>query len=322
MLLLNGRPVKDEFLKEYAERTKIDFQSLIPKKTETFKLQESFWRIINQKEMKTNRQVQRTFVAPEWNIPATYDWYNPFTGSRDKLSYSSNYQPDANGYNRNAFEQVTFEYGFISVQEGHSDLFFWLNNHPINQTNPLYLNDETKKPPKPFMFRQVLPDRENTIFVDHERLVAKATLMLTDPQTKGYINSEALVYLAKSYGFGSVVNAGRKDVEKFLLTYAKKNPQKLIDDLSSSTTEIRAVIADAIQYGIIKIDLPYIRFVDLTKGKRTVNGGVICQVPNGIETIDYFVNWTREKDNSGSYNQIKKELDEKKYVEVTEAETA
>lgn len=322
MLLLNGRPVKDGFLKEYADKAQVSFESLIPKKTETFKLQESFWRIVNQRELKTNRLTQRTFVSPEWGIPATYDWYNPFTGTRDKLSYSANYQPDANGYNKNAYEQVFFEYGFVTAQEGHSDFFFWLNNHPLNQTNPLYLNDGNRKPPKPFMFRQVLPDRENTLFVDHERLVATATLMLTDPKQKGYINSEALLYLAKSYNFGSTVNAGRKDVEKFLLTYAKKNPQKLIDDLSSSTTEIRAIIADALAYGIIKDDSPYLRWVDISKGKRTVNGGIICQVAQGLDPIDFFVNWLREKDNTGTYMQIKKELEDKKQVEVEQAQPA
>jgi uncharacterized protein YggU (UPF0235/DUF167 family) len=171
------------------------------------------------------------------------------------------------------------------------------------------------------MFREILPNAESRVLVDHETLVAKLTLKITDPQTKGYVNEEALRYLAKSYGYGSTVGKGRTDVEKFLLSYIKKNPSQVENDLTSAATEVRAILSDALAYNVIRMDLPYIKHVDLTKGKRTVNNGIICQVPNGLEPIDFFVNWMREKDNSGVFNQLKKELEDKKLAEI-EAVTA
>jgi uncharacterized protein YggU (UPF0235/DUF167 family) len=171
------------------------------------------------------------------------------------------------------------------------------------------------------MFREILPNAESRVLVDHETLVAKLTLKITDPQTKGYVNEEALRYLAKSYGYGSTVGKGRTDVEKFLLSYIKKNPSQVENDLTSAATEVRAVLADAIAYGVIKNDAPYWKWIDTSKGKRTVNNGIICQTAVGLEPIDHFVNWMRDKDNTGVFNQLKKELEDKKLAEI-EAVTA
>ena len=266
--------------------------------------------------MRSGRIDERVVCPPEYGIPATYDWFNPITGSRDKLSYSNNFEPDNHGYNKNAFEQVILVDGFIEVRNGQSDLYFWLLNHPLNQTNEYYTQNASNRPPKPFVFKQVLPDRENMVFVNQEALVAKAVLMITDKGTKGYVNDEALTALAKAYGFGSTVNKGRKDLEAFMLKYAKNNPQKVIDDLTSSATEVRAILSDAVTYGVIKWDLPYVKFCDVSKGKRTVNNGIICQIPNGLDPMDYFVNYLREKDGSGVFNQLKKELEDKKIAEI------
>ena len=62
--------------------------------------------------------------------------------------------------------------------------------------------------------------------------------------------------------------------------------------------------------------------MDLSKGKRTVNNGIIVQCPSGLDPMDFFVNWMREKDNSGVYNQLKKELDDKKLAEYEAAQVA
>ena len=95
-----------------------------------------------------------------------------------------------------------------------------------------------------------------------------------------------------------------------------------MDDITSAATEIRSVLADAVAYNVIKFDLPYIKWSDVSKGKRSVNNGVIVQIPNGLDQMDFFVNWMREKDNSGVYNQLKKELDDKKLAELEAAQQA
>jgi len=322
MLLINGKPVEDNFLVKLAELNKKSITDYMLKKPAIFKLQDSFFTVKRQKEMKTNRLVERTLVSPEFSIDATYDWLNPFTGMTCRLTYTDSYVPDEQGRNRNPVSQVTFEYGFLTVSELQNDLYFWLNGYPLNQTNPRYLDNEHTRPPKPFLFRELLPDRENSALVDHEKLVSKVILMLTDKDTKGYVNDETLKHLAKSYGFGSTVDKGRKDVESFMLKYAKQNPGKVMDDLKSSATEIRSVLSDAIHYKVIVKDLPYIKWADVSKGKRSVNNGIICQVPNGLEPVDYFVSWMREKDNSNVYQQLKKELDDKKLAEIETLEVA
>ena len=322
MLLINGKPVEDDFLVKYAQVKKKSLSDFTPKKTEAFKLQDSFFRRVRQREMKSGKMQDRVLVSPEFSIDATYQWYSPFTGMQVNLTYTKNYQPDNNGVNRSPINQVSFEYGIVTVDKEESDLYFWLLNHPLNQTNPKYLEDENQRPPKPFLFRQLLPDREANVFIDHEKTVSKVILMITDPTMKQYINDEALKHLAKSYGYGSVLNSGRKDLEKFVIGFAKKHPQKVLDDLTSAATEIRAVLADAEQYGVIKFDFPYVKWVDLSKGKRTVNNGIIVQCPSGLDPMDFFVNWMREKDNSGVYNQLKKELDDKKLAEYEAAQVA
>ena len=320
MLLLDGKPVSEDFLAKYAEVKKIPFADLQLKKPTTFKLSDSFFRVIRQREMTSGKSVERTMVSPHHAIEATMKWYNPFTGMTQMLTYVTNFIPNKDGTNLSEVEPIVFEYGFITVLQEQNDLYFMLNNHPLCQTNPKY-KDENNRPNKPFMFREILPNAESRVLVDHETLVAKLTLKITDPQTKGYVNEEALRYLAKSYGYGSTVGKGRTDVEKFLLSYIKKNPSQVENDLTSAATEVRAVLSDAIAYNVITFDLPYAKWVDTTKGKRTVNNGIICQIPNGLEPIDYFVNFMREKDNTGVFNQLKKELEDKKLAEI-EAVTA
>jgi hypothetical protein len=315
MLLLDGKPVADTFLSDYAQTKRIDLQSLILKKPATFKLSDSFFQTVMQREMKSGKLVERPRVSPHFALEPTIKWMNPQTGLTQMLTYTTNFRSNDRGVNVAEVEPVVFEYGFLTVTTEQNDLYFWLNNHALNQTNPKY-KDENNRPQKPFLFREVLPDLESTALVEHERLVAKLTLRVTDKDTKGYINDEALMYLVKSYGFGSTVGKGRKDAEKFILNFIKKNPTKVESDLTSAATEIRAVLADAIHYGVIVWDAPYYKFVDLSKGKRTVNNGIICQVTAGLEPIDYFVNWMREKDNTGVYAQLKKEVDSKKYAEV------
>jgi hypothetical protein len=136
--------------------------------------------------------------------------------------------------------------------------------------------------------------------------------MIGDATSKNYVNDEAAIALAKAYGYGSMLNKGRKDINKFLIEKAKKNPTKLISDLTSAATEIRAILADAIAHGIIVQDLPYIKWTDLDKGKRKANNGIITQVPSGLDPLDHFTHWMRESDNSGVFNQLKKDLENKK----------
>ncbi len=320
MLLINGKPVDDDFFHKLAAVQKKDIAEFQLKKPATFKLQDSFFTTKNQREMKSGKMTTRILVSPEFSIDATYDWYNPMTGMTAKLTYTSIYTPDERGYNKNPISQVSFEYGFITVDVHQTDLKFWLNGHPLNQTNPKYLDNESTRPPKPFLFRELLPDRENNALIDHEKLVASVTLMLTDSNYKGYINNESIKLLAKAYGIGSLADKGRKDIEKFLLKFVKQDPQKVLDDMRSSSIEIRSVLADAIEYGVIKHDAPHFKWTEL-KGKRVVNNGIICSVAVGQEPIDYFVNFMREQDNSGVYQQIKKDLEAKKIAEA-EAVTA
>ena len=315
MLLLNGKPVADNFFESYATSMKVSKESLFVKETKKFRLTEAFFRRIRQREMKSGQTQERILVAPEYHIEPSIKWVNPTTGMTDILTYTTNFLPDQNGRNQAYVEPITFEYGWLTVLSGQNDLYFILNQHTLNKTNPKYA-DPSQKPNKPFTFTEVLPDKEANDFVDYERKVASIITILTDKDHRKYVNDEAVTSLAKSYGFGSVQGKGRNDVNKFLIEHAKKTPDKLLTDLTSATTEIRAVLSDAIAYGIIKKDLPYIKWVNLEKGKRTVNNGIICQVASGLEPMDYFVNWMREKDNSGVYNQLKKELDEKKLAEV------
>lgn len=315
MLLINGKPVADDFLVEYAKKFGKTIEDISLKKHATFKLQNSFFTIKRQKEMKTGRTVVRELCPPEFSIDATYDWYNPFIGAQSKLTYTNNYIPDNNGNNKNPISQVTFEYGFLTVPQEDTYLYFWLLNHPLNQTNPKYLDNEHTRPNKPFLFRELLPDLESAMVVDNEQTIAQVTLRLTDPSYKGYINDEALKHLAKAYGFGSVAGKGRKDLVKFLMPQVKSNPKKILDDINSSSIEIRAVLSDAIHYRVINMDVPFVKWVEI-KGKRAINNGIIVQCPNGMEPMDYFVNWMREKDNSNVYQQIKKELEDKKLAEL------
>jgi len=309
MLLLNRKPVAQEWLKDQCTLLGLKLENL--QKPTTFRLVESYWRKVVQLEGNSNQMRERTFVAPEFHIEATYLYSNKQTGLTENLTYVRNFVPDASGHNSNAIEPIIFERGICAVDEGQADLFFFLLNSPINKNNPKYADGKTK-PYKPFQFTQILPDVEASDFVDYELAISKAVSMIGDPSYKHYVNDEAAIALAKSYGYGSMLNKGRKDVNKFLIEKAKKNPTKLISDLTSATTEVRAVLADAIAHGIIVQDLPYIKWTDLDKGKRKANNGIITQVPSGLDPLDHFTYWMRENDNSGVFNQLKKELENKK----------
>lgn len=319
MLLLNGRPVGDDFLEKYAEATGAKREDLILKKTAKFRLAESFFTTKRQREMKSGAYVDRQLVAPEFHVEPSIKWVNPMTGMTDILTYTVNFLPDKDGVNKSYVEPITFEYGWLTVNEGESDLYFFLNQHDSNKTNPKYLKKGIN-PPKPPKFTEVLPDMESNSFVNYELSVAKVITMLTDKDNKKYVNDEVALSLAKAYGIGVTIGKGRNDINKFLIDFAKRNPQKLLDDLTSAATEIRALLADAVAYNVIKLDLPYVKWVDISKGKRTVNQGIICQVPNGLDPMDYFVSWMREKDNSGVYNQLKKELEDNKLAVVESTE--
>lgn len=319
MLLLNGKPVAGNFLEKQAQRQGKTLNDITLKKTTTFKLSDSYFRKTRLKEMRSGKFEEKIFCPPSFNLEPTYLWQNPETGMTEKLTYTTNYLPGVDGVNMGEVFPVEIEYGFITVDPTQNDLYYWLNNHPDNQTNPEYVSGKLK-PKKPFRFYEVMPDVEAIKFVDHERIVSKAILMFTDKDTKGWVNDEALMHLAKSYGYGNTANAGRKDLEKFMLKHVKQNPQKVLNDISSAATEVRSVIADAVTFGIIKFDLPYVKWVDLSKGKRTANKGIICQISNGLDSMDFFVEWLREKDNSGVFNQMKKELDDKK-LEALESAT-
>lgn len=315
MLLLNGKPVKEDFFQKYAENTGCKLEDLFLKKTARFRLAESFFTTKRQREMKSGAIVERQLVAPEFHVEPSIKWSNPMTGMTDILSYVVNFIPDNNGVHKGYTEPITFEYGWLTVDEGQNDLYFFLNNHTDNKTNPKYLSKGVN-PPRPPKFMESLPDMEANSFVNYELAVAKVITMLTDKDNKKYVNDEVALSLAKAYGIGVTVGKGRNDINKFLIAFAKKNPQKLLDDLTSAATEIRALLADAIAYDVIKWDLPYVKWSDLSKGKRTVNNGIICQIANNLDPMDYFVTWMREKDNSGVYNQLKKELEDKKLAAV------
>ena len=309
MLLLNRTPVASEWLKDQCKLLGLELKNL--QKPTTFRLVESYWRKVYQMEVNSNQMKERMFVAPEFHIEATYLYSNRQTGLTDNLTYVRNFIPDNSGHNQNAIEPIIFERGVLAVEEGQADLFFFLLNSPINKNNPKYANG-LSKPSKPFQFTQILPDVEASDFLDYELAISKAVTMIGDATSKNYVNDEAAIALAKAYGYGSMLNKGRKDINKFLIEKAKKNPTKLISDLTSAATEIRAILSDAIAHGIIVQDLPYIKWTDLDKGKRKANNGIITQVPSGLDPLDHFVNWMRESDNSGVFNQLKKDLENKK----------
>jgi len=317
MLLLNGKPVADDFFIKYAAATGTKLEDYILKKAARFRLAESFFTTKRQREMKTGAIAERQFVAPEFHIEPSIKWSNPMTGMTDILSYVVNFIPDNNGVHKGYTEPITFEYGWLTVDAGQNDLYFFLNQHGDNKTNPKYLKNGVN-PSRPPKFMESMPDLESNSFVNYELSVAKVITKLTDKEAKGYVNDEVALSLAKAYGIGNTIGKGRNDINKFLIDFAKKNPTKLLDDLTSAATEIRAVLADCIAFNVIKWDMPYVKWVDVSKGKRSVNNGIICQIPNGLDEMDYFVQWMREKDNSGVYNQLKKELEDKKLAAVEE----
>ena len=206
--------------------------------------------------------------------------------------------------------KIEFNKGFLTVEPGQEDLLLFLRSHEQNKTNTVWskvdgFNEQIYKPTKAFLFKEIIPEKEDAASYDltHNRL--KAQTAAFDPKR---IPMNKAIVMATAYGLTDAKSKGEKGIRKFLYDNATANPDQFLTDMASNAFELKATVQSALSLRIIKFDAPYIQWTD-RKAKKFAEGR-ICQVSAGMNPIDFFVQWLREKDKSGVMDELKRMVDE------------
>lgn len=205
--------------------------------------------------------------------------------------------------------KVQFNRGLLSVNEGQEDLLLFLRINEQCQTNDAWAKTDTfgnqkYKPTKAFLYKEIIPEKENEQSYDLTHLRLRAQTAAFDPKR---ISSEAAIIMATGYQMPEARYKGEKAIRQFLYDKATADPEQFLKNMSSSSFDLTAIVQSALEFNIVKFDAPYYRWA--IDNPKKYGDGRICQVPAG-KGIEWFVQWLRETDKSGVLEELKKKVAE------------
>lgn len=215
--------------------------------------------------------------------------------------------------------KIEFLKGFLTVDVGQEDLLLFLRKHEQNKTNPVWgevnrFKEQVNRPVKAFLFKEIIPEKEDALSYDIIHMRLKAQTAALDPKRIPYSRA---VMMATAYNLPNPKDKGEKSVRQFLYNQATAQPEQFLTDMASNKFELKATVQSAISLRIIKFDSPYMQWTE--KKSRRTGEGRICQIASGRDPVDYFVDWLRETDKSGVMEELKKmvevELESSEIVE-------
>lgn len=205
--------------------------------------------------------------------------------------------------------KIEFSRGFLHISEGQEDLLLFLRLHEQCQTNESWtktdvFGNQKNKPVKAFLFKEIIPEKENEQSYDLTHIRLRAQTAAFDPKR---IPLDAAIIMATAYGMSEARYKGEKSIRQFLYDKATNNPEQFITDMSSSSFDLTAIVQSALEFKVIKFDAPYYRWA--IDNPKKYGDGRICQVPAG-KGLEWFVQWMRETDKSGVLEELKKKVSE------------
>lgn len=196
---------------------------------------------------------------------------------------------------------LEFNNGALRVKKNHLDLYWLLMNHPANESNPIYEKPEIKAERRaPFVFFEKNEEKELLA----EGLKINKEFEAMKLAAGGSLKSRRELYSA--LGFGDPTAISETKLTVLLTRAAKEDAEKFLSIAKGEDRQIKALINDAIDNGII-------RFNKRANVWQWVQGDAagFCNITPGLspvpELIKFFKREPGFSDNSfgETYNSIK-----------------
>lgn len=256
------------------------------------------------------KQINSTYL-----IPMKYNILDPTTGVTTEVIYSEKRQiPFQNGVVQSNFEPepLAISGDIVKSKVKDREMIYAMLNSIYCEDNPKYANVKDKSDLKP-IYRVKNLKNASVTKNDTFKRVSEALSYITNEdkitnvkvgklyKAGGYTDADILIDNEEfSVMRATLTELATKDVEKFF---------KIFED---GLSDVRVTIQDAVKGDIIA-------YVDgkgwvwkTTKGAH--NKPLICNVPRGKElkdAVEILINFLKLKDETGVYEEIKKELSEK-----------
>lgn len=256
------------------------------------------------------KQINSTYL-----IPMKYSIVDPSTGDTTEIIYSGTRQiPFQNGVVQSNFEPepLAISGDIVKSKVKDKEIIFAMLNSVYCEDNPKYTNAKDKLDLKP-IFRVKNLKNASVSKNDNFKRVSEALSYITNEDK---ITNVKVAKLYKAGGYTDadiLIDNEEFSVMRAILTeLATKDVEKFFKIFEDGLSDVRVTIQDAVKGEVIA-------YVDgkgwvwkTTKGAH--NKPLICNVPRGKElkdAVEILINFLKLKDETGVYEEIKKELSEK-----------
>lgn len=247
-------------------------------------------------------------------IPMKYNVVDPQTGVTTEIVFSGNRPiPFEGGHVKAGYDPEAFSIsGDIVFNKKKDAEKIYALIHSIHcADNPKY-SEEFATELKPIYRIKNLKNESKAKNANASR-VSEALLIITNREK---ITDSKIAKLYKAGGFSDaellIGNEEFENMRATLTDIAMKEPDKFFKIFEDGLSDTRVTIHDAITHGIIN----YVDGKGFTWGKtiNAHNKPLICSIPRGKElkeAVEIFINFLKLKDDTGVFEELKKELDEK-----------
>ena len=249
----------------------------------------SLYRLTSGKRIKGTNKKQYPVVHM---IKAEDVIYDPIKQVNRKIRYipgESSIYEDEQKKDSKIKSPIIFTEGVLAVNHQNPTLKAYLDNCNANKSNPNRMKD------KNFSFEKVDKSINAKDAINKEmREIDAMSLALKMPIGK-------LIGYAKVLGIN--VDKSTEEIRYDMKVLAKKSPNSFITGLDDPITEIKEIILNAEDYGIISIESNRVSW------KKGNEKSMICHVPVGIKPLDHFAGYCLGEDGELVLNEMKKQLD-------------
>ncbi len=206
------------------------------------------------------------------SILASYTKINAH-GGHDIVRYYKSKTP-LPAKNNGEGNNYLYEPNFVMIENGQlnvntvtdKDLYYFLLNHPNNQSNPAYETDSVQPEQAKlakllsegvnFLFYEINPKKTNKIALELERKKDEAKRIILEA---AQLNDKQIVELYKAYNFTDAEELLSVDdydsMRMALVNQANNDPNGFMAKVESASTFLYARVNDALNKGIIKCEI-------------------------------------------------------------------
>lgn len=260
---------------------------------------------------KGRRKTDRGYVPKNSNylIPMRYSITDPETGQTVEVVYSGNKTiPFEHGYIPSSFQPdaVVINGEIVADKTRDAELIYALLNSVFCEDNPKYQQFPHLLKPT-YRIKNLKNTSKGKL--DRGKMIADALGYLTDKE-KFDDRKVTKVYKAAGYADADILigNESFDVMRSVLQEMAIQRPEDFFKVFEDGLSDVRVIIEDALINNIIALNDKGFVWGQTGTAK---NVPMICKIPKGKEkreAVEILINFLKFKDDSGVYDEIKKEL--------------